>query len=195
MVVFGSVARLLTLLSPEPEAPSRARDASRPRFSLRLEGESYRVESGGDAVTVRASLGLRLLAQLLEQPGREHHVMTLAPRDEGDAGEALDARAVAEYRSRAESLRDELAEAERFGDSTRAAVKREELEQLTTELARGVGLDGRPRRLASGIERARINVQRHLRKAIRTIGEHFPGLGKHLERSVKTGTYCRYDPE
>jgi hypothetical protein len=46
----------------------------------------------------------------------------------------------------------------------------------------------------SAVERARINVQRHVRKAIRAIAAALPDLGRHLDRSVKTGTTCRYDP-
>lgn len=198
MVIAEPVSRLLALLSSapaEPQATSPARAASPPRFSLQLDGDYFKVESDGAAAMLRTSQGLRLLALLTEHPGREHHVLALAPADESDAGEALDPRAIEAYRARAESLRDELSEAERYGDPTRAAHKRAELEQIAAELARGVGLGGRARRVASGAERARINVQRHLRKAIRAIGEHFPSLCRHLERSVKTGTFCRYDPE
>jgi hypothetical protein len=39
-----------------------------------------------------------------------------------------------------------------------------------------------------------VAVTRRIREAIRRIGEHAPELGKHLERSVKTGNFCSYDP-
>lgn len=190
MVVDGAIARLLDLLDDTPAAPA----PDRPHFALRRDGDVVRIESDGASATLRDSYGLRLLAELVERPGIERHVLTLMPGDDGDAGEALDAAAIAAYRARAESLRDEIAEAERFADPTRAARRRGELEALTAELARGVGLAGRPRRTGSASERARVNVQRHLRKAIRAIAQHFPRLGKHLERSVRTGTYCVYDP-
>jgi hypothetical protein len=41
---------------------------------------------------------------------------------------------------------------------------------------------------------SRVNVQRRIRDAIRRIESHHPELGKHLERSVRTGTYCAYEP-
>jgi tetratricopeptide (TPR) repeat protein len=52
----------------------------------------------------------------------------------------------------------------------------------------------RGRRVGSASERARVNVQRRIRDAIRRIENHHPGLAKHLDRSVRTGTYCTYEP-
>ena len=114
--------------------------------------------------------------------------------DTGDAGEQLDARARGEYRARIESLREELAEAEANSDLGRAEHCRQELELLGRELARAVGLGGRDRKSAAAAERARVNVQRRLRDAIRRIGEQDAELEKHLNWAVKTGTFCSYDP-
>jgi hypothetical protein len=43
-------------------------------------------------------------------------------------------------------------------------------------------------------ERARVNVTRAIRTAIGRIEEVLPELGRHLDRSVQTGYYCRYEP-
>ena len=43
-------------------------------------------------------------------------------------------------------------------------------------------------------ERARTNVQRRIRGAIRKIGESIPALGAYLDRTVRTGTFCSYEP-
>jgi hypothetical protein len=37
-------------------------------------------------------------------------------------------------------------------------------------------------------------VQRHIRKAIRAIGEQLPDLERYLDRCVITGAYGRVDP-
>jgi hypothetical protein len=37
-------------------------------------------------------------------------------------------------------------------------------------------------------------VQRRLRDAIRRIAAHDDPLARHLERSVRTGVFCAYDP-
>lgn len=55
-------------------------------------------------------------------------------------------------------------------------------------------LSSEPRASTETAERARINVQRRIRDAIRRIEIHHPGLAKHLQRSVRTGTYCAYEP-
>jgi hypothetical protein len=65
---------------------------------------------------------------------------------------------------------------------------------VTQELSRAVGLGGRDRRSGSAAERARVNAQRRLSDAIRRIERACPALGAHLDRSVRTGTFCWYDP-
>jgi hypothetical protein len=88
----------------------------------------------------------------------------------------------------------DLEEAERFNDVERAARLREELDFIAAELSRAVGLGGRDRKAGSAAERARVNVTRAIRGAVRAIAEHDARLGHHLERSVKTGIFCTYDP-
>ena len=140
---------------------------------------------------------MQMLAELVRQPGRELHVLTLmgSDVDTGDAGEVIDRRAADAYRRRAEDLKDELAEAESFADRARATRLRSELEQIADELASGIGLGGRHRRAHAAAERARINVQRRLREAIRRIGEQNVNLGRRLDRAVRTGTFCAFEPE
>src|SRR6185436_6436665 len=117
---------------------------------------------------------MQLLARLVAAPDQELHVLQLAssgdePTDAGDAGPMLDGTAIAAYRQRLLDLRDELEEAERFADLARTERARTEIETLTSELARGVGLGGRDRRAASAAERARTSIQKRLRDAIRKI--------------------------
>lgn len=168
--------------------------------ALRREGEIWTLERAGAAHRLKDSHGLRYLAHLLERPGVEVHVEDLSrtiPRPAGaepDAGPVLDADAKAAYRRRLGDLRDQLEEAEVFGDLGRAAAARAEMELLAGELARAVGLGGRDRRSSSRAERARVNVTLRIRKAIRKIAELCPPVGDHLERNVRTGAFCAYDP-
>jgi len=59
----------------------------------------------------------------------------------------------------------------------------------------GVGLGGRERRAASVAERARTNVQRRIRDAIARIEKCDPELGRYLGWTVRTGTFCVFDPD
>jgi hypothetical protein len=169
----------------------------RPLFTLAREGEYWTVTTGEKVARLRGSRGLEMLAELVARPGQELHVLTLMGAeavDGGDAGVLLDQEAVADYRGRVEELDGEIAEAESWGDPARAARAREERAALARELARGVGLGGRERRSGGAAERARTNVQRRIRGTIRKIGEALPELGAYLERAVRTGTYCSYEP-
>jgi tetratricopeptide (TPR) repeat protein len=170
-----------------------------PDFGLEREGEVWAVRRPGRTFRLRHSRGLEMLAALVAEPGRELHCTELDlpgadARGAGDSGQVLDARAREAYRRRARELEAELQEAEEFHDGGRSARARAELDALADELARGVGLGGRLRRTGSRAERSRVNVQRRLRDAVRRISEQDPELGRHLERSVRTGTFCRYEP-
>jgi tetratricopeptide (TPR) repeat protein len=195
-----------------PRTPSRG-----PTAMLRLDGEIWTV-TGTETVRLKDRKGLQYLATLLEHPDVEVHAVDLvggpidagsrgrsaadaaaaggelALSDGGDAGALLDPAAKAAYRERIVELRENIEEAERFNDIERVAGLREELELIGAELARAVGLGGRDRRAGSAAERARVNVTRAIRGAVRAIAEHDARLGHHLERSVRTGIFCVYQP-
>ncbi len=191
-------SRLLQLL-PDGAPARSSTDAAAP-FALRREGDYWTVVSSAGTLRLRDSRGLQLLAQLVASPGQEFHVLQLvSPADEagdpGDAGPVLDGEAVQSYRGRLLELREVLEEAEGFSDGSRADKARTEMDFLTTELARAVGLGGRERRVGGAAERARTTVQKRLRKVIRRIEDGLPELGKHLDQGIRTGAFCGYLPE
>ena len=185
-----------TLESPRPPATTVL------PFTLVLEGEYFSVSFEDRTFRLKDSLGLRYLARLVAEPNREIHVLALlgelspgSPEqavDAGDAGEHLDTRARETYGARRAELKEELDEAEAFGDLARAERAREELEWLSAELGRAVGLGGRARRSGAAAERARTAVQRRVRHALARIAEHDPRFSEFLERRVRTGTYCSF---
>jgi tetratricopeptide (TPR) repeat protein len=181
---------------------------------FRREGDYWLVIFGGRTVRVRDLKGMRYLARLLADPGREYHVLDLVAAEAGrgarvgsgqaasppgsalgDAGEILDARAKDAYRRRLTEIDDDIEQARATGDAERAAQADAERGFLVHELARAFGLSGRARRAASASERARAAVTRAIRQAIARIGEHHPQLGEHLSRTIRTGTYCGYFPD
>lgn len=173
-------------------------DSPADRCVFRKDGEYWTVVYGGQTIRLRDAKGLQTLAELLRNPGREFHatdLMAFGGPELGSAGAPLDARAKLEYQRRLTDLREELAEAERFGDGGRASRAREEIEALAEQLAAGVGLGGRDRPVASHAERARVAVTQRLKTTIAKIRESQPSLARHLAASVKTGAFCSYDPE
>jgi hypothetical protein len=173
-------------------------------LSFRSEGEYWSIADGERVVRLKDSLGVRYLARLLREAGREIHVLDLVGErgageptdlvDVGDGGELIDREATESYRSRIEDLEDTVAEAESFGDRERAGRARAEIEALAAELSRAVGLGGRTRRAGAAAERARSAVQRRIKHALVRIAEQAPELAAHLDAAIRTGTFCVYRP-
>ena len=178
---------------------------------FRREGDYWSVSFEGRTVQVRDLKGIRYLARLLADPGREFHVLDLVAAESGrlrsrapgagvshtgtgDAGEMLDARAKDAYRRRLAEIEDDIEQARALEDTEREMQADAERDFLVRELSRAVGLHGRDRRAASTSERARVSVTRAVRQAIVRVGEHHPELGEHLDRTIRTGTYCAYVP-
>jgi hypothetical protein len=99
------------------------------------------------------------------------------------------------YRRRLTEIEDDIEEARALGDSERAAQADAERDFLVRELSSAVGLGGRSRRTGSASERARAGVTRAIRQGIARIAEHHPELGVHLDRTIRTGTFCAYVPD
>lgn len=196
----------LGLLARPAMVPPVARDRSGPSSdpsgaTLEREGDVWAITFAGRTVRVRDAKGLRDLAVLLARPGEEVHVRDLATTDAaGQAAlslggtEVLDRQAVAAYRRRLGDLDEDLAEAESHHDEGRIARIATERDFLLAELAGGLGLGDRPRRMADDVDRARKAVRARLRDAIARLGALHPELGTHLTEGIRTGTRCAYSP-
>ena len=197
--LFGQL-RLRPVRAAPPRAPraSRSAPAATAAFDIRRNGDYYEISYAGETATLQRSKGLDMLAVLVARPDTEVHVLDLsgtsAARAQTDTGPVLDAKARGEYQARLGDLRDELAEAESFGDAARADAARQEIDFITQELSRAFGLGGRARRQGGDAERARVNVRRRIKDAITRVAEQSERAGRYLENTVKTGTHCRYTP-
>jgi len=179
--------------TPAPVVPSPAAIVS----ALR-EGEFWTVSGFGELCRIKDSRGMQMLARLIASPHQELHALDLSGAelvDAGDAGELLDASARTAYRNRLRELQEELAEAEQWNDSGRRERIAHEIEALTTQLSGAIGLGNRERRSGGASERARQNVRRRIADAMQRIADACPALGRHLERTIRTGTTCVYAPD
>ncbi|MGA9721797.1 MAG: AAA family ATPase, partial [Candidatus Binatus sp.] len=113
----------------------------------------------------------------------------------GDAGEMLDDQAKVAYRRRLSELREDLEEAKAAGNVERAEQAEQEMDALTSELSRAVGLGGRNRRAASASERARQSITKTIKAVLERIEQSDAALGEILSRCIKTGTFCSYQPD
>ena len=189
-------------------AYSRAETAGRPVQPAALppaasanvfkkENNLWKLSFGGSSVQLPEVKGFYDLVQLLERPGKETHSAELMGRETGKAepDTVLDDRARRSYEKRIRDLQEELREAEEMNNLGLSEKLNAELDQLTEHLAKALGIGKRSRKLNDPSERARAAVTWRIRSAIRKIDAAHPVLGKHLSKSVRTGTFCSYEPE
>jgi hypothetical protein len=166
-------------------------------------GGGWVVGTARSAVFLPDMKGLHYLHALLERPGVDISSLALSdeaaghPRQglgESDAGELLDAVALADYRRRLGEIDADLAEAESWADLERSHAMHREREALLRELRAATGLHGRRRVSVTAAERARVAVRKAIVAAIERITAHDAEVGRHLHDCVHTGSWCRYDP-
>ena len=198
--------------SPQSVTP-KVHDQHRPNV-FRQEGDYWSLSFEGHTVALRDLKGLHYLARLLANSGREFHVLDLVAVGVastvnppgmsdpeltsfgfGDSGVLLDAQAKNAYRRRLAEIDEDLEDARQLGDTGRVSQALAERDFLIRELSRAVGLGGSTRRAGSASERARVSVTRAVRHAMSRIGQHHPRLREHLDRAIRTGTYCVYLPD
>ncbi|MGH9226037.1 MAG: hypothetical protein ACRD2W_20150, partial [Acidimicrobiales bacterium] len=170
-------------------------------------GDAWMVGPAGDAARLRDAKGLRDIARLLAAPRASIHVgdlllgsasnaaavatgqpwSTMAARPWSITNPVVDAETRHEYESRLTELAGELVEAQWQGDAIRAALARVERDVLHAALDEtGTG---------DPLELARRTVGARIRISLDRIEQAQPSIGRHLRTSIRTGTFCSYEPE
>ena len=180
-----------------PEAMARPGGKDMTPAAFRREGATWTLAFDNLSVRLTHQKGFVDLAQLLARPGAEFHCLELADRPAETGGDVpmLDERARRELKARVHDLQAQIDDADAAHDMGRAEQAREELDRIVEHLSGALGLGGRSRQMGSAAERARSAVTWRMRNAIRKIASAHPRLGRHLENSVRTGTFCVYQPE
>ncbi len=211
--IAARARELAAVPAPAAAAAPLVAVADPSQASLRREGDVWSFEYGGRTTRIKDAKGMRHIATLLRAPGAEIHALELVGGEgttasaavaadaglssggSGGSGPLLDAQAKREYRERVTELEAELEEAREFNDPERVARAREELDFIATELTGAVGLGGRDRETGSNAERARVNATRAIRTQVKRISELNPELGHELDATLRTGTFCVYEPD
>src|SRR5262245_45741520 len=192
-----------------------------PQASFVCQGEYWTLAFEARLIGLRDSKGLRQLALLLREPGREFHVLDLVARiDPGeidgngpriepeelakltvrsalgeDGGELLDAQARAAYKQRLVELTEELEEARKFHDAERVTRIEDEIDIVERALKDSYGLGGRSRKAGSAADQARVNVTKNIGRALDQIEAKHESLGRLLKSTIRTGIFCSYQPD
>jgi tetratricopeptide (TPR) repeat protein len=178
---------------------SRATDAPPSQASLQREPDGWSVEFSGRRGYVRHSKGMADIARLLACPGVEVSALDLASQGLGtivstEAVAPIDDIARTAYQRRLAELDAELDAADVASDARRSAALAAEKEMLAAEPKRPRQLGGRARRTGSSGERARTAVTTRVRDALKRLDAAHPAAAAHLRRSIRTGTFCVYEP-
>jgi tetratricopeptide (TPR) repeat protein len=189
--------------------------------SFVCQGDYWTVSYEHRLIRLRDSKGLRQLALLLREPGREFHVLDLVARIDPaeidgngsrtepeelakltvrsalgeDGGEPVDAQARAAYKQRLVELTEELEAARKFHDDGRVTRIEDEIDIVERALKDAFGLGGRSRKARSAADQARVNVTKNIGRALDQIEAKHDSLGRLLKSSIKTGIFCSYQPD
>ena len=208
-------ARTVLETGSDDRQPPDRRASHRPAANVfRREGDYWSVVFEGHTVRVRDLQGHAIPRASARRPRREFHVLDLVAAEAESSpprGNARRDRPVHPHSATPARCSTHEPRRRTDGDSPRSTRTSSRRRQATTsngpprptaerdflvrELSRAVGLGGRDRRAGSASERARASVTRALRQAMARIGEHHPQLGEHLDRTIRTGTYCSYLPD
>lgn len=107
----------------------------------------------------------------------------------------MDQKAKEQYIQRIKDLQSDIDEAETMNQIEKSRSLREEYDLILDHLSQSMGLDGKTRKIGSTAEKARSAVTWRIRNTIKKIEKVHPELAKHLSTSIKTGTFCSYQPE
>lgn len=192
------------LVAAAPMAAMKPLAVEPRRGSLQRLGHLWTLDLGGQVAQLKDLKGLRYLHRLLAEPGREFHVLDLVAVEAGTLRVAgadaagipvLDDTARSAYRRRLADIDDDIADAARRNDLGQLAKAEADREYLVNELARAMGIGGRARRTGDASERARTAVARTLRYALEEMAAHHSDAADHFRASIRTGTYCSYQPD
>src|SRR5260221_439783 len=81
------------------------------------------------------------------------------------------------------------------GNTERVEKAEAEIEALTSEPSRAVGLGGRDRRAGSASDRARQSVAKTIKSVLERIAQSDAAVGDIFSRCIRTGAFCSYHPD
>jgi TolB-like protein/Tfp pilus assembly protein PilF len=150
----------------------------------------------GTGVQLAEVKGFYDLKKLLKHPGQPIHCAELMGTTINTSKQpVIDEKARQAYQEKIKDLQQQITQAEQDNDLGVLSRLQNEYDQILEHLSSSLGLSGKIRQAGNPIEKARSAVTWRIRNAISKIERAHPSLGKHLSRSINTGTFCSYDPE
>lgn len=208
MIVLSGHRSILQEGDVQPIRIGRSTNDLEEENTFKNVGDYWETSYQGKRTLLRDIAGAHYIAFLLAFPDRpfpifeldaavrHHEIGNASNLDEASSpnDEILDLRSKREYQARLQELAQERASAERDYDNARLSAIDEETLQIQDVLDAATRLGGRSRRANSQTERARVNITRQIKSAIKKIEKDNPALGSYLASTIKTGYACQYSP-
>ncbi|ODS33190.1 MAG: hypothetical protein SCARUB_01668 [Candidatus Scalindua rubra] len=168
-----------------------------------LKGEYWTISYEDKTINLKDSIGLQYIHSLLNNPGKEFHVLKLVREikknppyediyneinkeqqegqlieeglSKGSTGEVIDKKAIKEYEDHYNDLKSELEDETIPKSDERIAGIEKEMEQITKALTAGRGKRGRSRKFADEAEKARKAVSKAINESLDKIKDEQSG--------------------
>jgi hypothetical protein len=179
--------------------PDERRSGTGNRAELTRNQGFWTISWRGEQATIPHLKGMNDIATLIRQRGTDVPALQLVSGILGTAAPMtdtiIDMQALTAYRGHLLDLDAEIDQAAEDSDRGRHEHLSNEREEILAEIRRAAGLGGQPRAAANDpAERARKSVSARIRDAVKRIEPLAPDLAAHLDRSIRTGLRCSYDP-
>lgn len=112
----------------------------------------------------------------------------------GDAGVAVDRKALTQYKAQFQTLATEKAEAEEDGDHQRVQEIEDEMAQIADEITGGTGKSGKLRKAGDKRKNVRDAFRNAVNRAIKQIEKYDKPLANHLKASITHSNEVVYRP-
>lgn len=192
----------------QPIPIGRLMDSLEEENTFKKVGDYWETAFQGKRTMLRDITGAHYIAFLLAYPERpfsileldaavRHHDIKKASSLGATSGvhdEILDEQSLKEYRNRLLELARDRSRAEQDKDETLLANIDEETQKIQDVLDPAIGLGGKSRKNNSQTERARVNITRQIKSAIKKIEKDNAALSSYLSSTIKTGYHCQYSP-
>ena len=170
------------------------------RFTL--SGEVFQIRFQGKEISLRNTVGLRCIQELLRKPnedvfaGELYSAVTGKPVDWSAIRDTLvDKQALQEYRRELEQKQDEVTCLPDDCPKDYRQDLEQEIARIRTEISRITGLGGRLRPANDALEKVRKRVGLAISRDLNRIGRQSPELENRLRGAIRMGTVLRYAPE
>ena len=176
-----------------------------PLYEFRKTGDFWTVRFNGQFTTIKDTVGLAYIAQLLSSPCRKVFAPDLleaitgepAVSHVGSAGAQTDQQTLNDVKQNFLDTQGELDEAERNNDFAAQERLQQELDRLTNYLKQVKGFGGRAREASDDADKIRRAMTQAIGRTIDSLkaDDKLPAAAKHLENAIKTGLFMSYEPE